>query len=64
MPGVLLWEHFLPEGSMWPADVFGVEPVSSSGRTMDDAAAASDIRTILAGGDVSYWMTLTVESGR
>lgn len=63
MPRVLLWEHFLPEGSMWPADVFGVEPVSSSGRTMDDAAIAGDAGTLPAGGDVSYWMTLTVQSG-
>jgi hypothetical protein len=63
MPRLLLWEHFLPEGSMWPADVFGVEPVSSSGRTMDDAAEAGDARTIVAGGDLSYTMTLTVDSG-
>ena len=59
MPYLLLWEQFLPEGSMWPGDVFGVEPMSARGRSMEDAYTYGDLRSIAPGGRLDSWMELT-----
>jgi galactose mutarotase-like enzyme len=57
----LLWQHFLPDGSPWPGDVFAVEPSSAPGCTFDDAVAAGAVRIIEPGTSVSYWVSLRLE---
>lgn len=58
LPHVLLWEHFLPQDSMWPGDVLGVEPVSARGRSMEDARLHGGLRMLDPGEVLNYWMEL------
>lgn len=51
---LLFWRHFQPPGSPWHGDVFGIEMMSTPGRTRDDARAANALRWLRAGEKLSW----------
>lgn len=57
-PYLLFWRHFLPAGSPWAGDVFGIETMSTPGRTRDDARQASALTTLQAGGFLTWQLEL------
>ena len=58
MPNVLLWQHFLPESSPWPGDVFAIEPTSAPGRTFTEAKASESLIKVGPGETISTWAHL------
>lgn len=49
-PYLLFWRHFRPPASPWGGDVFGIETMSTPGRTRADARAADGLTTLPPGG--------------
>lgn len=51
---LLFWRHFQPPRSPWQGDVFGIEMMSTPGRTRDDARQGNALR-LLRDGEVVEW---------
>lgn len=60
MKQLLFWQHYLPESSKWPGDVFAVEATSSYGLTWDEALETESVTKVRSGEAVNWWVTLQI----
>ena len=58
-PNLLFWRHFRPPASPWRGDVFGIEMMSTPGRTRDDARAADALRVVRQGETVKWYLAVS-----
>lgn len=63
LPYALLWQKFEPATGPESADVFAIEPSSSPGRTMSEAAEAGKVTAVAPGETISFWMSLQIDFG-
>lgn len=61
-PELLFWRHFQPPRSPWHGDVFGIEMMSTPGRTRDDARAANALRWLRVGEKLSWHLEIQWQS--
>ena len=57
-PHLLFWRHFLPPRSPWRGDVFGIEMMSTPGRTRDDAREHNALRVLGPGETVAWFLEI------
>lgn len=61
-PHLLFWRHFRPPRSPWQGDVFGIEMMSTPGRTRDDARVGGALRWLRHGEELSWSLEIQWQS--
>lgn len=59
---LLFWRHFLPPRSPWQGDVFGIEMMSTPGRTRDDARESNALRVLRPGETTAWFLEIQWDS--